>query len=171
MLSTEYWLGVTDCASHVASLKLVEPGSRGPWPPGMRMQARVTVALYPCPAQPPSLSVTPSQTFASRTMRTERYDDDTSNCTFSTPFGRVTRIPTRAFLDNHLPPLPAELHYPTFLGSLRRRRKLWKQLVTNQDRLWGYGKCPPSQIAPSRAYKNFQSCFSKLATSIPGRNR
>ena len=90
---------------------------------------------------------------------------------FNTPFGPATRVTTASFVEHFLPRLSPGLEPHRMLSSIRRRRKFWKQLVTKDDRLWGYGKKTPSQQSDHRAYAQLQSCFTKLSTAIPGRNK
>ena len=108
---------------------------------------------------------------ASSTMFTALDYGEPVTRTFETPFGHAACVSTSHFLDRFLPVPPSDFDLGQRLSSLRRRRRLWKQLVTKRDRLWGYSQKDPSQLGVDGAYGHLQSCFEKLSTAFPGRNK
>ena len=90
--------------------------------------------------------------------------------TFETPYGHATRVSVDVFLENFLPTLSAGPDLSARVGSLRRRRKLWPQLVTKSERLWGYSRKIPSDIGVHASFTPLQRCFQKISTAFPGRN-
>ena len=96
--------------------------------------------------------------------------DYENSLTLKTPYGPPTRVPIEVFLGQFLPALPPGVNLSARVGSLRRRPRLWKRLVTKGDRLWGYSRRDPCQVGADGAFNPLETCFQRLSTAFPGRN-
>ena len=90
---------------------------------------------------------------------------------FDLPWGDATEVSTQTFADCFMPPLPSELDFDAFIHRLSTRRRLGKQLITRNDRLWGYDRTSPSQMASSRAFIHLKTCADRLAGALPRLDR
>ena len=88
---------------------------------------------------------------------------------FELPFADADLIPLTSFVDNFMPPLPSGLNLDAFIRRLKAKRRSGKQLITKEDRLWGYGAKLPSQFQPNRAFRHLKTCADRLATALPRR--
>lgn len=75
----------------------------------------------------------------------------------NTPIGKAYYVPTKFFLSNVLPRLPAELSLDTLVED-----RVFRNVVTQQGKLWGYTDQSPAGVRK----KGVDNAFASLSRDI-----
>ena len=113
----------------------------------------------PC-SQPPSIKMNPPQK-----------SQHPSLVRFTLPWGDTIEVSLDVFTNEFMPPLPSGLNFDAFIHRLRTRRRHGKQLITREDRLWGYGRTTPAKLPATRAFSHLKTCADRLAAALPHQPR
>ena len=71
-------------------------------------------------------------------------------------------------MDTFIPQLPSDIDLDALIRRLKRAKAPASQIITKNDRLWGYSRRLPSQMEYGRVFSYLESCITRLRRRFPG---